>query len=112
MSIDKRSSPRPEGRKRTSIVEDVHVEAIFHLVIAHEAENVVIDITEEVNLSVVSRDRTVHLETSITDIRFHTPVPVEVFQSWMLVEESTVPPTHMTITDHPSFADSNSSEVF
>jgi hypothetical protein len=50
VSVDEGAGARPEGRERTSVVEDVHVEAVLHVVIAHEAEDVVVDIAEEVDL--------------------------------------------------------------
>lgn len=50
VSIDEGAGTRPEGRERTSVVEDVHVETVFHVVVTHEAEDVVIDVTEKVDL--------------------------------------------------------------
>lgn len=51
MSIDKRAGARPEGRKGASVIEDVHVETVLHVVIAHEAEDVVVNVAEEVDLA-------------------------------------------------------------
>lgn len=50
MSVDEGAGTRPEGGKRTSVVEDVHVETVFHVVVAREAEDVVVDVAEKVDL--------------------------------------------------------------
>lgn len=51
MGIDERAGSRPEGRKGASVIKNVHVETVFHVVIAHEAENVVVNVAEEVDLA-------------------------------------------------------------
>ena len=43
----------PEGGKGASVVEDVHVEAVFELVVAHEAEDIVFNVAEEMHLEQV-----------------------------------------------------------
>ena len=50
MRVDEGASPGPEGGKGACVIEDVHVEAILHVVVAHEAEDVVVDVTEIVDL--------------------------------------------------------------
>lgn len=40
----------PEGGEGPGVVEDVHVEAIFHVAVVHEAEDVVVDVAEVVDL--------------------------------------------------------------
>ena len=51
MRIDERAGARPERRKRASVVENVHVETVLHVVVAHEAEDVVVNVAEEVDLA-------------------------------------------------------------
>lgn len=51
MGVYKRAGARPEGRKRSSVIEDVHIEAVFHMIIAHKAEDVVVNVAEEVDLA-------------------------------------------------------------
>ena len=51
MGVDERAGARPKGRKGSSIIEDVHIEAVLHVVIAHEAEDIVVNIAEEVDLA-------------------------------------------------------------
>ena len=100
----------PEGGEGAGIVEDVHVEAVFHVVIAHEAEDVVVNVTEEVDLQTVSKSlRTSH--TGRTCVGFDTPIPVKIFESWVFVEEAAVPSTHVAVADHPTFADANSAQI-
>ena len=48
--VDERAGSRPEGGKGASIVEDVHVESVLHVVIAHKAEDVVVNVAKEVDL--------------------------------------------------------------
>lgn len=50
MGVDERAGARPEGRKGSSVIEDIHIEAVLHVVIAHEAEDVIVNIAEEVDL--------------------------------------------------------------
>lgn len=49
--VDEGAGSGPEGGEGAGVVEDVHVEAVFHVVVAHEAEDVVVDVAEEVDLS-------------------------------------------------------------
>lgn len=51
VSVDEGACAGPQGRKGTGVIEDVHVEAVFHVVVPHETKNVVVDVAEEVNLS-------------------------------------------------------------
>ena len=51
MGVDERTGARPEGRKGSSVIEDVHVETVLHVVIAHKAEDVVVNVAEEVDLA-------------------------------------------------------------
>ena len=50
MRVDEGTSPGPERGKGARVVEDIHVEAVLHVVVAHEAEDVVVDVTEIVDL--------------------------------------------------------------
>lgn len=50
MGVDERAGARPEGRERAGVIKDIHVEAVLHVVVAHEAEDVVVDVAEEVDL--------------------------------------------------------------
>jgi hypothetical protein len=45
-------------------------------------------------------------------IRLNSPVPIIFPQERVLIEEPTVPSTHVMIADHPTFANSNSSQIF
>ena len=47
----------------------------------------------------------------IAYIRLNPPVPVKVLQAWVLVEEATIPPAHVSVADHPSFSNSNGTQV-
>ncbi len=40
----------PEGGKGAGVIEDVHVEAVFEVVVLHETEDVIVDVTEVVDL--------------------------------------------------------------
>lgn len=44
-------------------------------------------------------------------IRLNPPIPVKIFEPWMLVEESTIPTAHVSVADHPSFAHTDSAQV-
>ena len=50
MSVDERSGSRPEGRERAGVVEDIHVETVLHVVIAHEAEDIIVNVAEKMDL--------------------------------------------------------------
>ena len=76
MSVDKRTSAWPKRRKRAGVVKDIHVEAVFHIVVSHKAENIVVNVAKEVNLDhplASSLYRTLD-----PYIRLHPPIPVEV----------------------------------
>ena len=42
----------PERGEGARVVKDVHIEAVFEVVLGHEAEDVVVDVAEEVDLSI------------------------------------------------------------
>ena len=94
MCVDEGAGAGPERREGAGVVEDVHVEAVFEIVVAHEAEDVIVDVAEEV------------------DVRFDAPVPVEVAEAGVLVEEARVPAAHVPVGYHPAFADADGAEVF
>ena len=48
--LNESASLGPEGGKGASVVENVHVEAVLEFVVAHEAEDVVVDVAKEVHL--------------------------------------------------------------
>jgi hypothetical protein len=50
MRCCKRTCAGPERGKRASIVEDVHVEAILEIVVAHKTKDVVVNVAEIVDL--------------------------------------------------------------
>ena len=50
MGVYEGAGARPEGREGARVVEDVHVEAVFEVVVAHEAEDVIVYVTEEMDL--------------------------------------------------------------
>ena len=54
MSIDEGACAGPQRREGPRVVEDVHIETVFHVVVTHESEYIVIDVTEEVDLLHVS----------------------------------------------------------
>ena len=56
--------------------------AIGLVVVLHEAEHIVVDVAEEV------------------DLGFNPPVVLHVCQSWMFVEQTRVPPTHLMVAQH------------
>ena len=62
MRIDERAGARPEGGKGASIVENVHVETVLHIVVAHEAEDVVVNVAEVVYLRESMSVRILYLE--------------------------------------------------
>ena len=62
MSCGKSSCSCPEGGEGACIVEDVHVEAILHIVITHESENIVINVAEIMNLMVLSSSPRARME--------------------------------------------------
>ena len=50
VGVDEGAGTGPEGGEGARVVEDVHVEAVFEVVVTHEAEDVVGDVAEEVDL--------------------------------------------------------------
>lgn len=70
---------RPETRDRFWAVVQVDGESISLVIIAHEAEDIIVDIAEEVN------------------VWLHTPVVLHVEQCRVLVEQPTVPATHLVV---------------
>lgn len=72
----------PERRYGFWRIKKVDVEPIGLVVILHVSEDIVIHITEELNLG------------------FHPPVVLSVLKSGMPVKHSTVPPTHFVIARH------------
>ena len=50
VGVDEGAGTRPEGRKGSRVVEDVHVETVLDVIIAHKAEDVVVNVAEEVDL--------------------------------------------------------------
>ena len=94
VGVDEGAGAGPEGGKGAGVIEDVHVEAVAEVVVAHEAEDVVVNVAEEV------------------DVRFDAPVPVEVAEAGVLVEEARVPAAHVPVGYHPAFADADGAEVF
>ena len=51
VGVYERAGTRPQGREGASVVENVHVETVLHVVVAHEAEDVVVNVAEEVDLA-------------------------------------------------------------
>lgn len=69
----------PQRRDRFRGVVQGYGEAVCLIIVLHVTEYVVVDIAEEVN------------------IRFDTPVVLNILQCGMLVEESAVPSTHLVV---------------
>lgn len=101
MSIDEGTRTRPERREGSGVVKYIHVEPVFQVIIFHELKHVVVQVAEEMNLQDQLRYSMWKGET--TNIRLHAPVPVEILESRMLVEKTTIPAAHMAIANHPSF---------
>lgn len=72
----------PNRRHRLRIVIEINGEAVSLVVVVHISEDIIIDVTEEM------------------DLGFNSPVVACVLQSWVLVEEATIPSTHLVIGDH------------
>ena len=116
MGVDEGARAGPERGKGAGVIEDIHVEAVLHVVVAHETEDVVVDITEIVDLwnidqfeSPIGQRR---MKSCQMYIRFHSPIPVKVSQPRMLVEEPAIPPTHVPVADHPSLTNADCAKVF
>lgn len=76
LGLDEASGDFPQGCKTARVVEDVHVEPVDDVVVAQEAEGVVRNVAEEV------------------DVGLDAPVEGVGRQGWVEVEESAVPATH------------------
>lgn len=111
MGVDKRAGTRPKGRKGSSVIEDVHIEAVLHVVVAHEAEDVVVNVAEEVDLAMGMSAMNDFGGITPTYIRLNAPVPVKILKTWVLVEESTIPTAHVSVADHPPLPNSNGTQV-
>lgn len=92
--VDEAHGPAPEARETARVVEDVHGEAVLDVVVAHEAEDVVVDVAEVVHVGL------------------DAPVEVEFEEARVPVEETGVPAAHVSVGDHPAFADADGAEVF
>lgn len=46
-----------------------------------------------------------------TYIGLNPPVPVEILEAWVLVEESTIPTAHVSVADHPPLPNSNGTQI-
>lgn len=69
----------PQAGQCSWRVVDVDVEAIGFVVVLHVSEDIVVDITEKL------------------DVRFHTPVVLSVLERWMMIEHATVPAAHLVV---------------
>jgi len=69
----------PQARDTFGIIIKVDCEAICFVVLLHPCENVIVHVTEEV------------------DIGFNPPVPLRVEQLWVLVEHARVPAAHLVV---------------
>lgn len=70
---------RPQRRKGLWVVVKVDRKPVCLVVVVHVAEDVVVDIAEEVH------------------IWLHTPVVADILEGWMLVEETAIPSTHLVV---------------
>lgn len=77
----------PEGGDGFGVVVEVDGEAVGFVVVLHVAENIVIDVAEEV------------------DFGLHSPVVADVFQGRMVVEHAAVPATHLVVGEHGAVLD-------
>ena len=77
----------PERRDALGRVVQVDGEAVGLVVVLHEAEDVVVDVAEEVHL------------------RLHAPVVLRVREGRVLVEEAAVPAAHVVVGDHVGVLD-------
>lgn len=92
--VDEAHGAGPEAGEGAGVVEDVHGEAVLDVVVAGEAEDVVVDVAEEVHVGL------------------DAPVKVVVEQPRVLVEEARVPAAHVPVGYHPSLADADGAEIF
>lgn len=77
----------PEGGDAIGGVVQVDGEAVRLVVVLHEAEDIVIDVTEEM------------------DLGFDAPVVLHVLQGGMLVEHARVPTAHLVVAEHVGILD-------
>lgn len=82
MLRDKFESVWPKGFDRFGGVVEVDDPAIGLVVILHVAEYVVVDVAEEV------------------DLGFYAPVPADILQGWVMIEEPRVPTAHLVVRSH------------
>lgn len=78
----------PEGGQRVRVVVEGDCEAVRLVVILHVAEDVVVDVAEEM------------------DFWFDAPVVADVLEGGMLVEHAAVPATHLVVGHHVGVLDS------
>lgn len=69
----------PQRRQGLGVIVETDCEAVGLVVIVHVAEDVVVDVAEEVHVGL------------------HAPVVPCVFEGWVLVEEAAVPATHLVV---------------
>jgi hypothetical protein len=70
---------RPQGWDTLGSIEQINRETISLVAILHEAEDIVIDVTKEL------------------DFGLHAPVVAIIFKRWVLVEHAAVPPAHLMV---------------
>jgi len=76
---DKFHRLRPKASHTLWTIVEVDREAVGLVMVLHVCEDIVVDVTEKV------------------DVGFNTPVVTCVKQRWVLVEEAAVPPTHLMV---------------
>lgn len=69
----------PQGRDRLRRIVEVDGEAVSLVVVLHKAEDVVVDVAEEVHLGL------------------HSPIILHVLQGGVFVEETAVPSAHLMV---------------
>ena len=72
-------SLRPQSRNRLGRIVEVDGKTVGLVVIFHIAENVVVDVAEEM------------------DLGLHPPVVAGVGQGWVFVEHAAIPATHLVV---------------
>lgn len=77
----------PEGGDALGRVVQVDGEAVSLVVVVHVAEDVVVDVAEEVHIGL------------------DAPVVARVLQGWVPVEEAAVPAAHLVVGDHVAVLD-------
>lgn len=71
----------PQGRDGFWCIVKVNSEAVGLVLVLHKTEHIIIDVAEEVNLGL------------------YTPVELGVGQSWVFVEQTTVPSAHLMVRE-------------